>query len=638
MIIMWQMSELVASREDDAMKVDCFGEPLPMGAVLRLGTIRLRHGVVNAVAFGPKGDFLVSGGSSDSEIRVWGTATGKEIVAFPTHNGATDGLGRQVFAVSVSSDGDTVAGASGLEDCRIHLYSLDTRKRVGELRAKGMEGVKYLAFSADGKLLACAGQAGETFVWDMARQKVMSKVPSGRSQGIGFTPDSSILVVSDQDRQVHLYDVGTGKRSRTIKYDSAIESMDVSPDGRLVACLLLGRKAERRNVVLSSVSEGKCVRALSCGSDLYHVRFTPDSKVLVADGNFWDCATGRLIRRLDGCGVSVPAFSRDGKILASGLELWDVATGTILHRFAAHEYDVGAIGFLPDGRLLTAGPIDKTFRLWDGASGQQLQKIEPEDGPPARAFSPDGKRLAGGYSTQLIRFFDGTTGKEYARVTQGEDKKRTIEQMAFSPDGRMLALATQGILSSPTEKGVAITLVDAINGKTVRTLQGHENSVRCVAFHPAGKSLASGSSDKTIRIWDIESGRELKRLEGHEAPVTTVAVSPDAKRVASGSMDDSIRLWDLATGKEMGQLSGAEPACIAFSPDSRILAWTNSSNDSTIHFVDVASRKEIHQIKGHRGTVKCLSFSADGKLLASGSEDTTGLVWDISGIRSANHG
>ena len=155
-------------------------------------------------------------------------------------------------------------------------------------------------------------------------------------------------------------------------------------------------------------------------------------------------------------------------------------------------------------------------------------------------------------------------------------------------------------------------------------------AVTCVAFAPDGKTLAAGSQDKTVRLWDVGTGKEVRRLVGHGDWVSTVAFSPDGKLLVSGGRDWTVRLWDPATGQELRQLDGprAGVLSVAFAPDGRTLAA--GSQDKTIYLWDVATGRSLHQLTDHLDWVTALAFSPDGATLVSGSWDGTVRLWEAA--------
>ncbi|KAK3375735.1 HET-R [Lasiosphaeria ovina] len=196
----------------------------------------------------------------------------------------------------------------------------------------------------------------------------------------------------------------------------------------------------------------------------------------------------------------------------------------------------------------------------------------------------------------------------------------SVSSVAFSADGQRLA-------SGSGDK--TIKLWEPASGQCLQTLQGHRGSVWSVAFSADGQRLASGSDDKTIKLWEPASGQCLQTLQGHRGSVWSVAFSADGQRLASGSDDNTIKLWEPASGQCLQTLQGHRRSVwsVAFSADGQRLA--SGSDDDTIKLWEPASGQCLQTLQGHRGWVLSLAFSADGQRLASGSDDKTIKLWEL---------
>jgi WD40 repeat protein len=281
------------------------------------------------------------------------------------------------------------------------------------------------------------------------------------------------------------------------------------------------------------------------------VVFSPDSRTLasvVFDGTIrmWDVATRKqlgqpLTRKQLGLRSASVAFSPDGKTLVTGgadntIRFWDVATRKQLGQ-PLNGGNVNSLAFSPDGKLLASDGDDKTIQFWDVGTRKQSGRdlIGHTDGVLTVAFSPDGKRLASGGYDKTIRIWDVATRKQSGQPLAGHTD--WVNSLAFSPDGNTLASA------SGRSKEKAVRLWDLDRQVPIDPLTGHTDGVGAVAFSPDG-TLASGSLDKTVRLWNVAARKQLGHpLTADDTQFISLAFSPDRVTLAGGGNDGKVWLW-----------------------------------------------------------------------------------------------
>jgi RNA polymerase sigma factor (sigma-70 family) len=332
--------------------------------------------------------------------------------------------------------------------------------------------------------------------------------------------------------------------SRALKGEYKFLSLSFSRDGNVLATVTRdpdnepGDVGAKNAVRVWDVRSGSVRRTLAedLVKDRYYTTYagvglSPDGKTVAApaggqfDGELslwlilWDAETGKITQKLKhGTEVRALAFSPDGKTVASGtgcggaeadvetVKLWDVKTGKLLRSLKTRDLEADKFAFAPDGRLLAAvhDPVldhsggSAEVTLWDAAGGKWSQALPGSDGIEVVAFSPDGKKLLGAARTKLL-VWDVATRK----TIQKSELKTTEERsaLAFSPDGTALAVADKR----------DVALYDVKTAKRTKTLRGGEGLIGTLAFSPDGKTLAGGSSDRTIYLWDFDRGGGLKK-------------------------------------------------------------------------------------------------------------------------------
>jgi RNA polymerase sigma factor (sigma-70 family) len=647
--------ELPKREEIKQAHTDRQGDPLPPGAIARLGTVRFRHGaMVASVAFSPDGKMVAAGGAGRT-ISLWDAATGKELCRFPPFDRG------QPARVAFSPDGKMLASVSRANNL-VCLYDVKTGKELRLLQGH-QSAVTCLAFSPDGKFLASAESKGTVRIWDPTVKNQPPRPPGdpddelrhisgdwGEVEALAFAPDSKSLAFAGKDGKFRLWNARTGDEMRRLDgHSQAIYALSFSPGGKLLASA-----GADKTIRLWATATGEQIRSLGEMLDLVlAVAFSPDGRLLASahqDGTLalWDPHTGRSIRRWQGnafVAASV-AFSPDGKRLASGgvsgsaVRLWDVATGAELQASDAHRAAVELVRWMPDEKSLVSLDRENRILWWELATQRPRRQVVRPDRPGnAFALSADGKTLAtASLSDQLTTIRLGEIGSDKPGRVLGKHQN-AIHVMALSPDGRLLASGS---------RDEAIRLWDVEAGKQVHQFEGPGQIAGGLAFAPDGKALAYGTAKLgaaagKIRLVDVKTGREIRAFDS-QGWVRVLVFSPDGKVLASwhsGLPPDKpfVRLWDVTTGKELCRHNGhpGGNGTIAFSPDGKLVVSGEDGWDSghtaraatAIHLWEAATGRLLRRFEGHHSGVRSLSFSPDGLKLASGGGDSTILVWDI---------
>ena len=570
---------------------------------------------LGGVAFSADGSLMVV--AADGAIRVREAPSGQWLRNVPF-------TGRQNPPFTLAPRGDLLA----VQDGAITIWNVRTGERVAEMTNIA---AKVMAWSNDGQHLASAGDDQTIRIWEAKTGREERSFPPATATilALAFAPDDKTLAVGTHGYDIQLLDATTGTVNRTLRTQGPFfYRLTFSPDGRKLAVANGTAGGFRRDHRVWNLDDGGSLD-LNSGAEAVSFSFSADSRRLVigdAAGliQIWDLDRRVEVERFsaqmgavhsvhllsddrilsagpDGTvavwqarrpgvvalkgypdSLRTIAFSPDSRWLAAaGLAqkvfVWDVQGGRLSGVYTEHQArGAWAVAFSPDARVASAGG-DRKVAVWDPVTLKTTwsSSLAPAESAYWIAFSPDGRRIYAPSMTNTLTVLDAATGNRLNSISGLEN---VLDGLAVSPDGRLLALCQKVKLSVRRA------------GDLQEVWQQPGLPVRCAAFSPDGKWIATGDQDGAVRLWEVASaGRVRRTLRGHAASVSGVSFNPDGSRLVSCGFDGQVKVWDWRAGVELLTLPAPGGGMLwhaVFSPDGRMIAAAGGDGVVTLWKVE----------------------------------------------------
>jgi WD40 repeat protein len=600
--------------------VDSLGDPLPEGALQRLGTLQLRYDSIGDLAYLPDGRAMIATGGV---VQIWNPQA-KELL----FNESV--IRHRIVCMHVRDDGQVVLLADSQGN--VHEWDVENNEILRSFPT-GQSALRSAYYSPDKKRVLTTSEIPPTLKeFDLATAEELVVIEGEMhsfNQGIYDAEGKTAFVggPAGSDEVLAHYDLATGELLHKWhkNYTSYGRSPQLSPDGERV---LVGSRTMAFEYTIDGYEplnrftghDGHAVPSIAYCHELEQI--LTGSR----DGSIrrWNRLTNEVLLRW------VPHASHVTRIIVSGdgrrtlsfggglVVESEITTGAPTAEWERHTQSVNAVVMMPDGRRAVSGSSDGTLRLWDIISGESLATIIGAEAH-ALAVAPDGSRVAAGCKDGVVREFSLPEG---ALIRELTGHLGYIRSVVYTPDGRLLL--------SGADDGV-LRIWNRERDEALHAVREHRRALLAIAVSADGRRALTGGRDATVRLWDLPAARLLHTFEGHRHWVEVVRFAAEGDYAFSAGGDGRILKWNLAGGKiESEMVQGGWVRVLVPTPDGKTLCA--GGPDNLITCWDLETGEQTATLRGHQGVVWGLAVGADGRHLVSASADTTLLVWTLPAV------